>query len=201
MAHSKRNFTSTSVERSLLGILPVGSTTLTLDTDIGLAGLAFPFTLVVDPDISGKEEIVTVLSRGSGYSFTVVRGSNGTAEVDHVISAKVRHMLTARDLQESQDHIDASSAYVILNPNSDSAIVTSTITLPVHGIGVGQGDVVGTLKTQTLTNKTLTSPTITGVPLAPTATVGTNTTQIATTAFVLKNSATGGVSEFLLMGA
>src|SRR5512139_3643741 len=35
---------------------------------------------------------------------------------------------------------------------------------------------------------TLASPTFTGVPAAPTATVGTNTTQIATTAFVLANA-------------
>jgi hypothetical protein len=38
--------------------------------------------------------------------------------------------------------------------------------------------------TQTLTNKTLTSPVMTGTPTAPTAASGTNTTQVATTAFV-----------------
>jgi microcystin-dependent protein len=38
------------------------------------------------------------------------------------------------------------------------------------------------------------SPTFTGTPLAPTAAAGTNTTQIATTAFVLSNGApTGGL--------
>jgi len=37
---------------------------------------------------------------------------------------------------------------------------------------------------QTLSNKTLASPTLTGVPTAPTAAMGTNTTQVATTAFV-----------------
>lgn len=49
--------------------------------------------------------------------------------------------------------------------------------------GGGAGDVTLT-GTQTLTNKTLTSPVITGTPSAPTAAVGTETTQIATTAFV-----------------
>jgi hypothetical protein len=38
---------------------------------------------------------------------------------------------------------------------------------------------------QTLTNKSLTSPTLTGIPVAPTASVSTNSTQVATTAFVL----------------
>jgi hypothetical protein len=37
---------------------------------------------------------------------------------------------------------------------------------------------------QTLTNKSLTSPTLTGTPITPTATLGTNSTQIASTAFV-----------------
>lgn len=36
------------------------------------------------------------------------------------------------------------------------------------------------------------SPALTGTPTAPTATVGTNTTQIATTAFVLANAGSGG---------
>ena len=39
--------------------------------------------------------------------------------------------------------------------------------------------------TATLTNKSLTSPTLTGTPVAPTASVDTNTTQVATTAFVV----------------
>ena len=37
--------------------------------------------------------------------------------------------------------------------------------------------------TATLTNKSLTSPTLTGTPVAPTATAGDVSTQVATTAF------------------
>ena len=40
----------------------------------------------------------------------------------------------------------------------------------------------------------LASPAFTGTPSAPTATLGTNTTQLATTAFVLANAGTGGAS-------
>ena len=39
--------------------------------------------------------------------------------------------------------------------------------------------------TATLTNKSLTSPTLTGTPIAPTAALNTNTTQVATTAYVV----------------
>ena len=41
---------------------------------------------------------------------------------------------------------------------------------------------------------TLASPALTGVPTAPTAALATNTTQLATTAFVLANSDSGGAS-------
>ena len=49
----------------------------------------------------------------------------------------------------------------------------------------------------------LASPTLTGVPTAPTAPPGTDTTQIATTAFVLANapSSSGFSTTFMLMGA
>ena len=46
------------------------------------------------------------------------------------------------------------------------------------------------------------SPAFTGVPTAPTASVGTNTTQVATTAFVLANSSTGtSTSDSIMVSA
>jgi microcystin-dependent protein len=45
------------------------------------------------------------------------------------------------------------------------------------------------------------SPALTGTPTAPTATVGTNTTQIATTAFVAASQAAGEVSFFAMSSA
>lgn len=61
---------------------------------------------------------------------------------------------------------------------------------PTTGAGTVWGGIIGTLSSQTdlqtaLNAKApLASPTFTGVPAAPTATGGTNTTQLATTAFV-----------------
>jgi len=48
---------------------------------------------------------------------------------------------------------------------------------------------------------TIASPTFTGTPTAPTATVGTNTTQIATTAFVLANSTIPTFQQVTTAGA
>jgi microcystin-dependent protein len=50
-----------------------------------------------------------------------------------------------------------------------------------------------TLPSATLSNATLSSPTLTGTPVAPTASAGTNTTQIATTAFVQANILVGEI--------
>ena len=44
------------------------------------------------------------------------------------------------------------------------------------------------------------SPTFTGTPAAPTATQGTNTTQVATTAFVQAASGPSGYSQSFLLG-
>jgi hypothetical protein len=68
-------------------------------------------------------------------------------------------------------------------------------TLPVANGGTGataatgSGDVV-LATSPTLTTPTLTTPTLSGVPIAPTAGSGTNTTQIATTEFVQTATAT-----------
>jgi hypothetical protein len=53
---------------------------------------------------------------------------------------------------------------------------------------------IGTLASTNLGLATLASPTFTGTPAAPTASAGTNTTQIATTAFVLANTFPSGTA-------
>jgi hypothetical protein len=66
---------------------------------------------------------------------------------------------------------------------------TTTLTLPAV-----DGTLATIAGTETLTNKSLTSPNLTGIPTAPTAAPNTNTTQIATTEYVL-NSLTAGVPD------
>lgn len=64
------------------------------------------------------------------------------------------------------------------------------------GKSLPSGDIVGTTDTQTISNKTLSSPTLTGIPVAPTATLGTNTSQLATTAFVIANGGSTGIAVY-----
>lgn len=63
---------------------------------------------------------------------------------------------------------------------------TGTLTLPT-----ATDTLVARTTTDTLTNKSLTSPTLTGTPVTPTAAVGTNTTQVASTAFVQQQLSSG----------
>jgi len=86
-------------------------------------------------------------------------------------------------------------------PGSFATTITTTattaITLPVSGTlyGTAANSITSAQLLNSLSDKTgsgtsvySASPTFTGTPLAPTASAGTNTTQLATTAFVLANT-------------
>lgn len=152
--------------------MTLGPDTLTLPS-------TYPYTMVIDPDLA-SEEIVTVLSSPSAGTFTISRGQDGTSKQAHTASAVVKHMITPRDLQDAQNHIEAASGgYTTTNDGADLGVTGPTIPKSLHGIASGEGSVVGTLKTQTLTNKTLTSPTINGATLTGTV-VLPSTTSIGT---------------------
>lgn len=101
-----------------------------------------------------------------------------------------------------------SPAFTTPNIGTPSAgTLTSCTGLPistgVSGLGTGVATMLGTFSSANIlaacTDETGTgslvfsaSPTLTGTPLAPTAVGGTNTTQIATTAFVTSAVAAGG---------
>jgi hypothetical protein len=132
MRYFKSNTQETNLTASINGTV----------TSIAVASVAnyptVPFTLVIDPDLA-TQEIVEVTAIAGASNLTVTRNVEGTGIQSHDNGAKVRHMVTGRDLQEPQTHMAATAG--------------------VHGV---TGDIVGTTQTQTLTNKSLTSPTITG---------------------------------------
>ncbi len=153
----KRNFSSTAVETSLQSSIAAQSQGASNTSFIvaSVSGFpAVPFTLVVDPDTS-KEEVLTVTAANS-TTLTVTRGEDSTQAVAHSAGAVVRHGVSGRDFREEQTHI-AARGYDV-----DQAILDLANQTHVHGLAAGDGSVVGTSKSQTLTNKTLTSPTITG---------------------------------------
>ena len=150
-----RKYSSRSQQTTLAANLTDAATTCTVVSGSALLGGASvtagtTFTVVIDPDTALEEIVdVTVVSTNT---LTIVRAvdTNPATGQAHSAGAVVRHMAIGRDFREANLHIEATGGY-----NDGTGAHT------MHGIASGEGDVVGTLKTQTLTNKTLTSPTIT----------------------------------------
>jgi len=93
--------------------------------------------------------------------------------------------------------------------NAGTTKLTSTVTLGTQPTtSAGTYDILTRNMTTGLVEKvvsgyyaTSASPTFTGTPSAPTATLGTNTTQLATTAFVLANAGGGGGSGDMVLAS
>lgn len=132
---SRRYYSSIAVPTTLSSGVTDSGTTFALAASTGFPS-SYPFTLIVDED-TAYEEVVTVTASLGGNSFTVTRGSDGTTAQAHSAGAAARHGFSKRDLDEPNEHVNASAA--------------------VHGL---TGTVVGTSDTQTLTNKTISTPTI-----------------------------------------
>ena len=159
-----RQYSSRSQQTTLTSAITAGTTSITVVSGTALlGGVTIPagrtFTLVIDPD-TALEEIVDATTVSTN-TFTITRAIDGSSAQEHSAGAVVRHMAIGRDYRDANLHTQASASYNDGAGNAQS----------MHGIASGEGDVVGTLKTQTLTNKTLTSPTIsnptlTGTPSA-----------------------------------
>jgi hypothetical protein len=170
-----RNYSSTAEAKTLSTTINSSVTSMTVNSVSTLPSL-YPYTLVIDPD-TVYEEILTVTA-AAGTSLTITRGQDGTSAQSHNAGAVIRHMITARDLQDAQNHIEASTGgYTITSDGQGNT------TNDLHGILSGEGAVVGTLKSQTLTNKTLTSPTITSPTIS-----GTITGAVVTSANIVNDT-------------
>ena len=159
-----RQYSSRSQQSTLTSAITAGAATISVVSGTALlGGVTIPagrtYTLVIDVD-TALEEIVDATAVSTN-TFTITRAIDGSSAQSHSAGAVVRHMAMGRDFRDANLHTQAAASYNDGAGNAQS----------MHGIASGEGDVVGTAKTQTLTNKTLTSPTIsdptfTGTPLA-----------------------------------
>lgn len=149
-----RKYSSRSQQTTLTGAITSGATSMTVVSGTALlGGVTIPagttFTLVIDVD-TALEEIVDATAVSTN-TFTITRAIDGSTAQDHSAGAVVRHMAIGRDYRDANLHAEADASY---NDGGGNAHT-------MHGIAAGEGVVVGTDKTQTLTNKTLTAPIIT----------------------------------------
>ncbi len=156
-----RKYSSRSQQTTLAaGITDTATSCTVVSGSALLGGATVPagttFTVVIDPD-TALEEIVDVTVVSTNV-LTITRGveNAGTGQA-HSAGAAVRHMAIGRDFREANLHIEATGGY-----NDGTGAHT------MHGIASGEGVVVGTDKTQTLTAKTLTSPIITNPTISGT---------------------------------
>jgi hypothetical protein len=137
-----RYYSSVAIDTTLKFGITSTDLTFVVDSTAGFP-TSYPYTLAVGFD-SSSEELVTIVA-ASGTTLTVGstvagganiagRGVDGTNDQSHAAGEIVKHVISARDMTESQAHIAAESG--------------------AHGI---TGSFVGTTDTQTLTNKTINS--------------------------------------------
>jgi hypothetical protein len=181
-----RKYSSRSQQSTLTGGITALATSMTVVNGTTLlGGQSIPsgttFTLVIDPD-TALEEIVDATAVSTN-TFTITRSVDtvGGAQA-HSAGAVVRHMAIGRDFRDANLHAEAAASYNDGDGNAHT----------MHGIGSGEGDVVGTDKAQTLTSKILVAPAL-GTPASG---VLTNTTGLPISTGV--DGLGSGVATFLV---
>jgi len=162
----------------LAASISTSGTTLVLAAGTGinfpvLTGSDFFYGTIYDS--AGNYEIVKVTARAAD-SLTVVRAQEGTTALAFSSGDAFAQRVTAASLNDfAQKSVDQ----------------TFTGVNTFDGVTDFNANVTGTTATFSGAISSV-SPAFTGVPTAPTAATGTNTTQIATTAFVLVNGVPAG---------
>lgn len=174
------NTVSTVVARDASGNFSAGTITANLT---GTASTATTLT--------GLTSTIAELNYMDGVTSNVQTQLNGKLSTTGTAadSAKLNGVASAETATASTIVKRNASGHIYANAFNSS--ISDTTTGATHYYVETGSD--GWLRPKTLANvkaELLASAALTGIPTAPTAAVGTNTTQIATTAFVLANSDT-----------
>lgn len=157
-----RNYKSTTTQKTLATGINTTATQMTLDSVTNIPN--YPFTFVLDPD-TATEEIVTVTGSAGGNALYITRAEDGSAAYDHSAGAVIKHMVTARDLQEPQNHIAATTGVHGITGSLASAANLTTHTSATTGVHGVTGALAAA--SDLAAKAPLASPTFTGTVVLP----------------------------------
>lgn len=174
----------------------------TTNTNLGTA-IEEAITGTADVAFSSADVTLTLTNTNTSQTARNLRlnltGTSGGArnlivpaiEKQYIINNGLADDVTVKNSTGTGVAVPAGKSMIVFNTGSNvvevvTALATGTV-IPVSNGGTGVTSSTGSTSV-VLSN----SPTLTGTPLAPTAAPGTNTTQIATTAFVVAATGTLG---------
>jgi hypothetical protein len=145
---TRRQYSNTATQATLAGAAAAADTSMTLTSFADYPPP--PFTATISR--GEVDEEVVLVTAVSASTVTMTRGYDSTTAKSHAAGASFIHTTVARDFDEANAHVNATTG--------------------VHGVTSG---LVGTTDTQTLTNKTLTSPALSSPTVTGTATLASAT--------------------------
>ena len=181
---NKRSYAGAAAACTLTSSISSGDTSLTLTGTVsGWPNTADgSFHMVIDPGLSTEEKIL-VGSRSTGSLSSITRGVDGTSAASHTAGATCYPVFTATD---------ADQANKIVSTLTTKGDILATDGSALNRLAVGSNGTVLAADSSATNGvawsaayATLASPALTGTPTAPTAAVSTNTTQVATTEYVM----------------
>lgn len=179
---SSGNFTANTITANVVGNSTTTSQFLNART---INGVSFNGS----NNITLTANTTQTLTRGSYLTGSNFNGGTATTWAVDATDASTASKVVVRDAFKNfaANTITANligNASTATNASSaDTAVTLTGLTATITELNYADG-VTSSIQTQLNSKSPLSSPTFTGTPAAPTAAVGTNTTQIATTAFV-----------------
>jgi hypothetical protein len=147
-----------------------------------------------------KSSLIDYTYDGQGYSYTITPNDWTTIDVDQIAFGQFISLMSdiysgailAINRQRLFDHFEIKLSEIDHGPSTSVDLVTALIDITETDItSAVTPSVIFDLQTEISdTYATIASPAFTGTPTAPTATLGTDTTQVATTAFANAAAAT-----------
>jgi len=102
---TRRYYSANAVDNTVGTFVNSTSPTVTLAVSPVGYPSTYPFVLALDYNTAAEE--LVLVTGASGTTLNITRGFNGTSAAAHNAGAVVRHVITAQDMTDIQDHVAA----------------------------------------------------------------------------------------------